>query len=147
MAATGCVLPKTQDLYALNAGVRVRVWHHSSACCVSPVIGTLVNYDVDSLRLRVPAQPQLLVFARASIDSLQSARRATRTGRGALIGLGIGAVSGGIFGFSTTCSHCDGDWRGFGMLVGGGAGAILGVFSGAMIGTFFRRDVWDPVSP
>ena len=54
------------------------------------MIGTLVSYDSDSLRLRLPTQPQPLALSRVSIERIESERQVARAGSGALIGLGAG---------------------------------------------------------
>lgn len=145
LASSGCAT-QTHELSDVRPETRLRVWHNDKACCASPVIGTLVNYDADSLRLRVSTQPQPLALSRVSIDRIESERQAGHAGSGALIGLAVGTVTGAIIGYSTACSHCDGDWRPLGALFGGAVGAVAGTLAGIIVGVGIRRDIWDPVS-
>lgn len=146
VACTGCATPIKRELSDVSPETRIRV-AHNSPCCASPVIGTLVSFDADSIRVRVPSHEQTVALSRASITWMESAHSAGRSGRGALIGLGLGTVAGAIVGYSTTCSHCTEDWRGFGLVTGAGAGAIMGTIAGLFVGLGIRRDIWDTVSP
>ena len=146
LAGTGCASAREKNLPdVMSPDIRIRVWHNDRACCANPLIGTLFSYDADSIRVRLPTQTEPIALSRASIDHMESARRAGRAGVGSLTGFGVGTVAGAILGYSTSCSHCDGDWRGLGMIVGAAGGALYGTIAGAITGLVIRRDIWDPV--
>jgi len=147
LGSTACVTPIKRDLSDISPESSVRVWHSNSACCASPLIGTFVNYDVDSVRVRVRPQGEPIALSRASIERIENAHRVGRGGRGALLGLGLGATVGAIIGNSTACRSCDGDLRGIDSVIGAAAGAFYGTIAGFIVGLAIRREIWDTVSP
>jgi hypothetical protein len=128
-------------------GAFVRVTH-SAVCCSSPLIGDLVSVDVDSLTI-APKMRSVstasATLAKTSIVSLDVRRRVgSHKGVGALVGLLVGTVGGAVAGYSTACSHCDGDYRPVGALFGGVGGLFLGMIAGAIVGYTQPRYEWTP---
>ena len=145
IALSGCASQYGQESAGVPPEARIRVWHDNS-CCANPVVGNLVAYDSDSLRLRADGSNKLIALSRISIRSVERPHRASHTVPGLGLGLILGGITGGIAGRATACSHCDGDWRGLGAAVGGAEGIILGGLAGAIIGSFVEHEEWEPVA-
>lgn len=130
----------------LAPGARVRVmrpefgsgWRQGTLAMLSPDSAAIVVMT-DTLR-----------FGRDTLGRFEWSRGVhDRTGKGALLGLGIGAGAGLLLGLAAS-----GGCTGFcfeptgGQIIGGAA--ILGVVgagTGAMIGSLFRGESWRRVSP
>jgi len=145
--ATGPSLA-AQTTIASSVGHRVRLKTDSASEWLQ---GTLVAADGDSLHLRTDVNYQLVAIARGAVSQLEVAHGTHgNAGTGALIGLGIGAVAGGVWGASqpgcaaqTWCFDPGpaADAAGGALLVGA-AGALVG----AIIGSASPSDQWEPVS-
>ena len=132
----------------VSPGALVRITH-TAICCGSPVVGTLVSIEPDSLRLvdpfRLQASKPRAVLPRSSVVSIDIGRRlGAQKGEGATVGLLVGALAGGAIGFATACAHCDGDWRPLGALVGGVGGGLLGLIVGTAVGASRPHYEWTP---
>jgi hypothetical protein len=136
--------PAPQPNAPISAGDRLRVTH-TSQCCTSPAIGTEQSMSSDSLILQSPDGMRFAI-GRSSITRIErwNARGRTHMGAGAMLGLLGGALAGGIIGYESQCSHCDGDWRPLGALLGvmegGGTGLLVGLIVGAS-----PRGFWETV--
>jgi hypothetical protein len=134
----------------VEPGARVRV----KAPPLQPdwVRGTVVGWESGSLVLE-PEKPEgdtPLTLARDQITQLDVHRgRKSAAGKGALIGLGSGAVAGFALGFAAcagnTGSPCtndagEGSPAGFALALGG-----VGAGLGALVGLLFRTDRWEAV--
>jgi hypothetical protein len=121
---------------------------HTALCCRSPLTGTLVSVDTDSLRIwpgRPGSAKTVAIVPRTAITSIEIGQHVgEHKAVGALDGSVIGALTGGLIGYATACAHCDGDWRPFGALVVGGGGAIVGLFVGTAIGATRPHYEWTP---
>ena len=144
IAVSGCASQYGHEAATLPPETRVRVWHDNS-CCANPLVGDLVAYDADSLRMRAVGDGKVVALPWISIGSIERSHRASRTVAGLAIGFVAGSVTGIVAGVSTACRNCDGDWRGFGAVVGGAAGAVLGTLAGAVVGTNIPHEVWERV--
>jgi hypothetical protein len=141
------VLASGQSLSAqsrpvISTGALVRI-EHTSVCCGSPVIGTLVSIETDSLRLVDPSSLQSnkprAVLARSEILSIDVGTRiGSRAANGAVVGLIGGALAGAAIGVQGTTR----EFRGLGLVAGGGAGGILGLIVGTIIGSNIPRYEW-----
>jgi hypothetical protein len=127
----------------LSVGHRVRLKTDSSS---QWLMGTLVTADEDSLGLRVADNAPSISVARRNVSQFEvSYPGHSNAGRGALIGLTIGALGGAIVGgVSSECQPNKlcivGPEAGavVGAVLFGGAGALLG----AGIGAATRSDNW-----
>lgn len=143
---SGCATYTPPRLSEVTPETRIRVTYQDT-CCSRVVAGQVVGYDADSLRLRVMASTgAALALPWPSIKSVESAHRELKAGTGAAAGLFVGALAGAISGYATSCSHCDGDWRGAGAAFGAVGGGLAGTLLGAIIGVSIEHDVWDPVT-
>lgn len=96
--------------------------------------------------------PDSLAFAFNSVAALERSQGVrSRTGRGALIGLGTGAVAGLVLGLATY-EPCTGfcvldldrvETGGLAALLGG----LFGTGVGMLLGATVREDRWVPVAP
>ncbi|MEA2763908.1 MAG: hypothetical protein QOK07_312 [Gemmatimonadaceae bacterium] len=144
------------DPARVDAGSRVRI--------AAPVFGgkkqvaTVVSVTDDSLLLRQGASTAYLSVAKSDITGLEVSRGThTRKGRGALLGLLIGAGTGAAIGAATykkpkPCEgfSCFGDIlgpssRGFNVGIGAAFGGLLGTAVGALVG-MSARDSWVPAT-
>ena len=145
--ATALVLTGSVDLFGQEAplvaqGDRVRVTAPNER-----VVGTFAVLKPDTLVVNVESRRLAIPFA--SVTSLEVSRgQKSRTGRGALIGLGVGVVAG----VGTALALCaegdcniDGDITGAVALVLGAGGALVGAGIGALIGSQTKTDRWETV--
>ena len=140
-----------QGWAALAPGDRVRLTTTSSAL---PFVGTVVTADSDSVRIR-PQDTAVLTGRRTSVSISRCSVRElevgvigpSRTGTGALIGLGMGAVVGALYGVSDAstcrgfCFFDPGAEAAIGAVFFGGIGAGLG----ALIGLAEGSERWQRV--
>lgn len=128
----------------ISPGDHLRVTHNSQ-CCTSPSIGFEQSLSRDTLVMQRVAGSPPFAIPRSSIIRIERWNRGQRhLAAGAVLGFLAGALSGALIGFSTSCSHCDGDWRPLGAI----AGVILGGPSGLAVGMLFgaqRHGFWEPV--
>jgi len=132
----------------VSPGALVRITH-TAACCSSPVIGTLVSLGPDSLRIvdpfRLQASKPRAVLPRNAVVSIDVGRRlGAHKANGAALGLIAGVLAGATIGYVTACSHCDGDWRPLGAVIGGTGGGLLGAIFGTAIGSTMPHYEWTP---
>jgi hypothetical protein len=115
------------------------------------LVGTLVGADEDSVRLRTADSAPLVSVARSRVTQFEVRYRGhSNAGRGALIGFGVGAISGGLWGLADASNCKSPSWCIFspgqealgGGLLLGGAGALLG----AVIGAVTQGGGWEAVS-
>jgi hypothetical protein len=144
------------DPARVDAGSRVRI--------TAPVFGgkkqvaTVVSSTPDSLVLRQGASTAYLSVAKSDITGLEVSRGThTRKGRGALLGLLIGAGTGAAVGAATykkpkPCEGfaCFGEMfgpssRSFNTGMGASIGGLLGAAVGALVG-MNARDSWVPAT-
>ena len=130
------------DATALVPGTRVRV--HQGA---QSMTGSLLYMDSTSLAL-VTGRADTVTTPLALITGIDVSRGTkSRAGRGALIGVGVGAASGIIVGIAASGSD-DGDFFDFSSgawATGIGlTGAVLGAGIGAIIGATQHGDRWQP---
>jgi hypothetical protein len=125
-----------------DVGVKVRLRTKPLAPWV---VGVVVAESEDSLYLALARDSSRAVIARSGISELQESWGAHgNAGRGALIGLFVGAMAGGFIGYAQgddppgILSFSAGDKAVLGALLGGGGGALVGV----IIGASSRTDTW-----
>jgi hypothetical protein len=126
----------------LAPGTRVRV--HQG---IESLTGTLVS--LDSAGLLIATGKDTVTAPRASITALEvSTGTKSHAGKGALIGLGAGLVTGVVVGIAASGSD-NGDFLDFSSgewAVGVGlAGAAIGTGVGAIVGAGIHSDTWAPV--
>jgi hypothetical protein len=140
-----------QGWAALAPGDRVRLTTTSSAL---PLVGTVVAADSDSVRIRpqdiavFAGHPTSVAIARGSVRELEvGVNGPSHAGTGALIGLGMGAVVGALWGVSDA-STC----RGFCFLDPGAEASLgaaffggIGAGLGALIGLAEGSEHWQRV--
>ncbi|MDB4898228.1 MAG: hypothetical protein JWN53_36 [Gemmatimonadetes bacterium] len=148
LAAATCNPLFAQGAPLVMPGALVRI-AHTATYCRSPVVGDFVSADADSVTIVSRARNDSLPCARLGRTSIVSFDVGRRVGEhkavGAVSGLLVGATAGSILGWSTSCSHCDGDYRAFGAVAGGVAGGLLGVIVGTVVGAFQPHYEWSPV--
>ncbi len=144
------------DPARVDAGSRVRI--------AAPVFGgkkevaTVVSVTGDSLVLRQGASTNYRSVAKSDITGLEVSRGTyTRKGRGALLGLLIGAGTGAAVGYASyqKPKPCEGfsclgeifgpSSRSFNMGIGATIGGLLGAGVGALVG-MSARDSWVPAT-
>jgi len=129
-----------QDTVALVRGERVRV-HQAGK---QKLVGTLAA--ADSLQLTIITSPlDTVPVSRASVTGIDRwAGTESKTGEGALVGLGVGVVGGVIVG-GIACSGTD-----YSMSTGSCIAAAAGIFglvgaaAGAIIWHGWTTDRWEP---
>lgn len=136
-----------QEKPAVAPGAKVRV--SAPPVVEKRVVGFVVLLDRDTLVLNVEGRAEPLTVPLASVSVLEVHRgRKSRVGRGALIGLAVGAGGGAIIGALATSDSClfDPDPC---PAAGAGAGALFfvlpGTVIGAIIGALTRTDRWETV--
>ena len=144
LVLSGCASQYRQETAAIPPETRIRIWHNNG-CCAKPIVGRLVAYDADSLRVRAEGSNTLLALPWISISSIERPHRASHPVAGLGLGILVGGIAGVLTGRATSCSHCDGDWRDLGGLVGGVEGALLGAMAGAGIGAVVGHEEWESV--
>jgi hypothetical protein len=139
---------RAQEPTALMPGSRVRV--HLTTPQPRLVRGRLVSADADSLRLLTESGRDTLAFSTVGVSQLDTtAGRRTRTGKGALLGAGIGAAAGLTLGLAATAEGCSGfcadptpgEIAAVSLILGG-----VGAGVGALIGSITHSDRWVPAS-
>ena len=134
--------PKPID--PISPGDHLRVTHNSQ-CCTSPSIGFEQSLNRDTLVMQRVAGSPPFAIPRSSIIRIERWNRGQRhLAAGAVLGFVAGALSGALIGFSTSCSHCDGDWRPLGAIVGVILGGPTGLLAGMLFGAQ-RHGFWEPV--
>ncbi len=114
------------------------------------VVGQLLAVSEDSVRLLAGDPPDSVALGLPSLASFDvSMGQRRQTGRGAMIGLGIGAVAGILLGASTG-SECDdcfspGPGPGESAVAGGVLFGALGAGIGALIGRSSQGERWEAV--
>jgi hypothetical protein len=79
----------------------------------SHVEGNVEAADGDVLTVRLLGRAQAVTVPRAAITSIETRQRHSRSGRGALIGAGVGLAFGlGTVVYSESVDYCGGDGRG-----------------------------------
>jgi hypothetical protein len=141
---------RAQETPGARPGERVRVT--SDRVWGSPLIGTLVRWGADTLRIKVPLRNwngvgdrpfETIGIPTAALARVEIHRGVRRNrGRSALVGALIGGVVGG---FAALGAGAEGN--GF-YDPGPGAQVLGGAAFGAGVGALFfpsRRDIWEPV--
>lgn len=139
-----------QTLDSLPAGARVRI--RQPAYGTGWLVGRLVSPAADSAAIALAGRPDTVRFATDSLPPLQvSQGLRARTGKGALVGLGVGAGTGLILGILAAAEDCTGfcvidvgpaEIAGVSALLGG-----VGAGIGALVGSLVRGERWRPVHP
>ncbi|MFL5602356.1 MAG: hypothetical protein ACJ77R_02945 [Gemmatimonadaceae bacterium] len=129
----------------ISSGELLRVTH-ASPCCKTPSIGVGQSLKGDTLVLQAYAGSERFAIPRSSITEIERWNRGrTHKVDGAIWGVLIGSASGGVMGYASGCSHCDGDMRPLtamvGILFGGGLGLATGVIMGS-----FHHGFWEVVA-
>jgi hypothetical protein len=137
-------LLSAQTRPVVSPGALVRITH-TATCCGSPVVGTLVSIEPDSLRIvdpfRLQANKPRAVLPRSAVASIDVGRRlGAHKADGAALGLLVGALAGAVVGAKGT-TH---EFRDIGVVFGGGAGAVLGLIFGTAIGSTMPHYEWTP---
>jgi hypothetical protein len=140
---------RAQETPGARPGERVRVT--SDRVPASPLIGTLVGWEADTLRIKVPLRSwngvgprpfETIGIPTAALARVEVHRGVRRNrGRSALVGALIGGVLGGV---AAGAGAGDGDFYD----PGPGAQVLGAAAFGAGIGALLfpsRRDVWEPV--
>lgn len=107
------------------------------------VIGAVAIISSDSLWLASTPRRDRSVFSRAEVLGLQ--RRlpgADGAGRGAIIGVSVGAGLGGLWGQMLCEAICEGEGGAQFILLGAGVVGVVGLFSGALIGGITTPAHW-----
>jgi len=137
----------------LGTGARVRVILKGIG--TKPIVGSLVASDAEALTLRTgKGEPRRVLVA--DVRRLEVSRRPGRRGRGALIGLAVGAVGGFIWGSSSNSDGCQPSpgnpcWFGteplFSDSESGAMGAVLFSGVGALVGAIVAPgEKWEHLS-
>ena len=143
LAVTPLARVTAQEPPPVKVGDRVRVTAPDQA--LSKYTGTLTGVYRDTLTLdtlHVPLQ---------SVTRLEVSRgQKSKTGKGALIGAGVGFAAGAITGLAfcargTSSCESDTDYTGLAVLILGGGGALLGAGLGAGVGSSVKVDRWEDV--
>lgn len=136
---------RAQEAGALEPGSRI--WVEAAGLELK---GTLLLLKMDSLRLTPESYGQALTVATSQIERLRVAQPRS-SGRGALRGLGWGALIGGGVGAVVSVigeAGCSGGFCfGYGgaALAGGVVGGALGGLAGALIGSVAPGERWEDV--
>ncbi len=117
------------------------------------LLGTLVSFSQDTLVMQLEDRAKhtlRIPFDRVSVIEVSQGRR-RRTGRGAVIGLLAGGISGGVAlgaacaGSSGSFIDCSDQVPGA-ALMGGMAGGAFGAVIGALIGLAISNEKWEQTS-
>ena len=115
-------------------------------------VGTVAALETDRLTVQVEERADALSVPLADVTKLKVRRgQKSNAGKGALIGLGVGAAAGVITALlSCADSQCDwdnagDDVTGYTAVVLGAGGALLGAGIGAIIGSSIKTDRWESV--
>jgi hypothetical protein len=140
----GVHLLSAQARPAVSTGALVRITH-TAACCDSPVVGTLVAIEPDSLRLvspfRLQSSKPLAVLPRGSVVSIEVGRR---LGAHKAVGASIGLLAGGFSGAIIGSQGLTREYRSAGGVLGAAAGALLGALVGTVVGSAIPHYQWTP---
>lgn len=155
LAALFAALPQHlcgQHSTPLAAGDRARVTARQGATA-QHFVGRVSEVGRDTILLDLEGDGSRATIPRSTIEKVEISRgRHGNVGKGALIGLGIGTIGGGILG-AVDASHCDTDTSfclfspGGEMAVSAFVFGVLGTAGGAVIGAFTRSDRWETVAP
>jgi hypothetical protein len=139
-----------------SVGSRLRVSTRTAG--PRPVVGAVVRVTKDTLTLR-DARGVLQAISLADADRIEMSRRKVGHARtGAVVGIGVGAFAGGLYGSLTfsdpgyapfECSGaflCDQPTRGGRTLGSALLGALIGAGVGALIGNDVKTDRWTTIS-
>ena len=115
-------------------------------------VGTVAALETDRLTVQVEERADALSVPLADVTKLKVRRgQKSNAGKGALIGLGVGAAAGVITALlSCADSQCDwdnagDDVTGYTAVVLGAGGALLGAGIGAIIWSSIKTDRWQTV--
>ncbi len=113
-------------------------------------IGTVAALETDTLTVKVEERADALYVPLADITKLEVRHgQRSRAGKGALIGLGVGAAAGVTLAFvacaGKECYSDSNDATGVVALIFGAGGALLGAGIGAIIGSSIKTDRWESV--
>jgi hypothetical protein len=134
----------------LDSGTRIRV---TVASTLHSVTGVIVATRFDSLVVRPDGSGSMMAVPLAQVLRLEvSTGERTTTRRGAVVGLGWGALAGLIVGGVTYRKpDCTGSFicidlgPGPDMVVGAGIGGLAGLAVGALIGSR-AKEIWKPAA-
>ena len=132
-----------------RVGHRVRLKTNSAS---QWLIGTLVAADEDSLRLRVGDNAPLVSIARDKVSQFEIRNGGhSNVGKGALIGFGVAAFVGGVWGATSsrcppTALICIDPGPGADAIVGAVVLGGVGVALGALVGSVKHGGGWEVVS-
>lgn len=139
--ATSAVAPAASTQTPSRPLVRVS---HNAACCVDPIIGTIVATSADSIWIRpvrAPGSSAPIPVPRRSVRSLE---RGERVGAHKLVGAGLGLLTGAVLGGAIGgASACECDLRGLAAPFGAVTGALVGVLTGTLVGAVIPHYEWD----
>lgn len=112
------------------------------------VKGTLEGIAGDTLFIRPGTGSTFSVTPREGRQILFYNGRRSSVGRGALIGTGVGVVTGAIIGFAGGEDCSGGEWLCFDRGTLAAAGALVvgatGLVAGIIVGAFSSHEVWVP---
>jgi hypothetical protein len=144
------VLASPSRSQTIQTGSRVRIVASSLPGGVG--VGNIITSDADSLIVQRERPQEVVRLARAEVSSIQvSAGHRRHAGRGALLGVLIGAGSGAVIG-AMTWSPCTGfcflepDTRGASAALGAGVLGTVGAVVGTIAGVFSVSDEWQSVT-
>ena len=127
--------------YSLKPGSRVRIT--APQLGGEPLVGTLVGLEPDRILVKRGSSDLPTLIPRSSVVKLEvSGGRKSKTGRGAMIGLGVGAMPGLLltFGDYNSDTHSSGPNPAAVAVIGAAGGALVG----AAIGWALKTEEWKP---
>jgi hypothetical protein len=129
-----------QDTVALVRGERIRV-HQGGK---QTLVGTLAA--ADSTHLTIITSPlDTIPVPRSTVTGVDRwAGTQAKTGEGALVGLGVGVVSGAIVGAIACSDGAYGMEAGDCAVATAGAFGLIGAAAGAIIWSRWQTDRWEP---
>lgn len=128
----------------ISPGDRLRVTHNGE-CCTTPTIGIEESLSRDTLVLQSEPEVHRFAIARSNITQIERWNLGkTHVLAGTTLGFLAGAVVGGLIGYESVCSHCDGDWRPLGAFQGVMIGGVTGLVTGLLFGAQ-PRGFWETV--
>ena len=123
----------------LRPGARLRLTFVADH---KPVIGTLVRFDRDSVRVLPDHRRSDVTISFSTVSRVDVSReRHTRAGAGMRTGFVLGAG----FGVLGTVSNNDIGNKGLAALVFGGVFGLLGAGVGGLVGATISADEWEPI--
>ena len=149
-AAVAPPIALSQAAPTLTPGTKVRA--KATAAGAQWIQGEFVRMTSDTVFIRDPSAADTLRLATSSLTHFQVSRGLhARTGKGALLGLGIGAGTGLLLGLAASAESCTGFCP---VEVGPGeilaAAALLGGVGaaiGALIGSASHGERWQRIDP